>query len=303
MIINPYKFLSLRHIGNSIENISPILYEQFLNIHTSIKDIVYKNAITMKVQKYTLFEDIAIETINRCNGSCSFCPVNRNIDPRKFHLLEKELFFSIINQLSDINYRGVVTLHCNNEPFLDKRIFEFAEYTRNKLPNVSISLCTNGSLLTPEKFYKIIPNLNHLIIDNYNDKLRLNKDVESIYEICKSNEEYNKKIWIILRKENEILTSRSGKAKNRKNIKLLSSPCIYPFMQLSIRSDGKVNMCCNDALGIETLGDTHKETLIDIWNGLRYKEVRQKILLNRNLLNLCKNCDEIVIPIDIRNII
>ena len=89
MIINPYKFLSLRHIGNSIENISPRLYERLLNIRTSMKDIIYRNSLIKYIKRYSLFEEISIETINRCNGVCSFCPVNKNLDKREYHLMEK----------------------------------------------------------------------------------------------------------------------------------------------------------------------------------------------------------------------
>lgn len=299
-LINPYKFPALKSVGNIIENISPPLYERLLMLHTSIKDTTYKKALIRKVQSYSLFEEVSIETINRCNGTCSFCPVNKNIDTREYFLMKKELFFSIIDQLHNINYKKVVSLNCNNEPFLDKRIFEFAEYTRNKLPQASIVLCTNGSLLTPENFYKIIPNLNLLIIDNYNDELKLNNNIKPINDICLNNETYNNKVWITLRKQNEILTSRGGQAKNRREIKTLSSPCIYPFMHISMRSNGKVNLCCNDALGEGTLGDSNTETLIDIWNGTKYKEVRRKLLQSRSLLPLCKKCDTVVIPLGMR---
>ena len=30
-----------------------------------------------------LFDHIEIETINRCNGNCDFCPVNHRVDPRE----------------------------------------------------------------------------------------------------------------------------------------------------------------------------------------------------------------------------
>ncbi len=296
-LLNPYKFPSLKYFGNLIENISPRLYEQTLMCYTHIKDNIYKNSLIRKAKTFCLFEEISIETINRCNGSCSFCPVNRNLDTREYHLMEKELFYSIINQLHNMDYKKNVTLHCNNEPFLDKRIFEFAEYARNKLPQATIVLCTNGTLLTPEKFYRIIPSLDLLIIDHYDDKLQLNNNMKTINNICENDKLYKNRVRITLRKQNEILTSRSGQAKNRKSIKTLSSTCIYPFMHIAIRSDGKVNLCCNDALGQETLGDTNKEKLTEIWCGTKFKEVRDKLLINRNLLSLCKNCDTLVIPL------
>ncbi len=300
MIVNEYKFPSLKYFGNIIENTSPRIYEHLLNLHTSLKDKKYKNKMLEKVKSLTAFEEVCIETLNRCNGSCSFCPVNKNSDTREYHLMEEKLFYSIIDQLHSMGYDKTISLHCNNEPLLDKRIYKFAEYTRNKLPNAYIVMNTNGTLLTPTNFYKLIRNLDLLIIDNYNDNLKLNKNTIPINDICKNNEEYNKKVWITLRKENEILTSRSGQSKNRKSVKSLSSPCIYPFMQISIRSDGKVSQCCNDSLGKETLGDTNYESLESIWYAHDFVNLRLKLIKSRSLVPLCKNCDTIVIPLDVR---
>ncbi len=300
MIVNEYKFPSLKYFGNVIEHVSPSTYEHLLNLHTSIKDLRYKDSMIEKVKSLTSFEEVCIETINRCNGSCSFCPVNKNSDTREYHLMTDKLFYSIIDQLHNINYDKAVSLHCNNEPLLDKRIYKFAEYTRNKLPNAYIVMNTNGTLLTPENFHKLIRNIDLLVIDNYNDNLKLNNNTIPINDICKNNEEYNKKVWITLRKQNEILNTRAGQAKNRKSIKTLSSPCIYPFMQISIRSDGKVSQCCNDSLGKETLGDTNYESLESIWNGHGFVNLRHNLLESRSLVSMCKHCDTNVIPLDVR---
>lgn len=299
-LINPYQFPSLKYFGNIIENISPRTYEYLLMCHTSIKDTRYKKAMHKKVQTFSLFEEISIETLNRCNGSCSFCPVNKNSDTREYHLMEEKLFYSIIDQLYNMNYNKTVSLHCNNEPLLDQRIFKFAEYARNKLPKAYIVTNTNGMLLTPDKFYKLIPNLDLLIIDNYNDNLKLNNSVVPIYDICKSHPEYDKKVWITLRKQHEILNTRAGQAKNRTSKPSLSSVCIYPFMHIAIRPDGKVNLCCNDALGEETLGDTNHESLQEIWFGPKFSDVRRNLLQSRSLVSLCKKCDTIVLPLDVR---
>lgn len=47
-------------------------------------------------QKVELFNHIEIETINRCNGVCSFCPVNVRNDSRTLALMPWNLFEKII---------------------------------------------------------------------------------------------------------------------------------------------------------------------------------------------------------------
>ena len=54
-----------------------------------------KEIINGKVSRYMkqshMFHHIEIETINRCNGVCSFCPINCRIDPREKKVMSEEL--------------------------------------------------------------------------------------------------------------------------------------------------------------------------------------------------------------------
>lgn len=253
------------------------------------------NAYVNKIKdKVPLFHEIEIETINRCNGVCSFCPVNRNMDSRKEKRMDEHLFKKIINELSMLNYAGRVALFSNNEPFLDERILEFSEYARKLLPKAKIHLFTNGTLLTIPIFLEIINYLDELIIDNYNQELKLIPPVKQIKEyldVCESDET-RKKVKILLRKPDEILSSRGGEAPNRKKIlDVGEDTCALPFQQLIIRPSGKVSLCCNDPLGKETLGDLTKQTLLEVWYGEKYKKIRNSIVGGRKNIKQCSNCD------------
>ena len=110
---------------------------------------------------------VNLETINRCNSTCSFCTANKNAEKRPYRRMDDALFYSIIDQLHDWGYKGHLTLYGNNEPFLDTRIVEFHKYCREKLPHSFIFLSSNGLLLTVDKVKEIIPYVNQLIINNY----------------------------------------------------------------------------------------------------------------------------------------
>lgn len=239
-----------------------------------------------------LFQAIEIETINRCNGICSFCPVNSKIDTREYKLMEEEIFYKIIDELSELEYTGTVDLCSNNEPLLDKRITKFAEYARRKLPKAYIFFYTNGTLLTTDLFQKIEPYVNRIDIDNYSDNLEMIPSVRKIYDYCYEKDIDSKKINIILRKTNEVLSSRGGQAPNKQNAKAAKKPCILPYVQIVVRSAGKVSLCCNDALGKYTLGDLHMQSLKEIWFSREYESVRKEMFQNgrKNLL-LCNACD------------
>lgn len=244
------------------------------------------------LKEVPLFRLVEIETFNRCNGTCAFCPVNKNNDIRKPTFMEKSVFKKIIGELESLDYHGRISLFSNNEPLLDNRIFEFSEYVREHLPKARIHMFTNGTLLTLKKFIQLVPLLDELIIDNYTSDLSLIKPVEEIKNFCEKNPEYIKKVSIVLRKPDEILTSRGGDAPNRTIRETYSGcPCPLLFQQMIIRPTGEVSLCCNDPFGKYTMGDLKKETILEVWYGKKYEQLRKKLAQGRELVEHCKYCD------------
>ncbi|WP_026670916.1 radical SAM protein [Butyrivibrio sp. AE3006] len=242
----------------------------------------------------SLFNHVEVETINRCNGICSFCPVNRNSDPREKAIMSEDLFKRIVGQLEDLQYSGRFTTFSNNEPLLDDRIVEFNRYAREHLPKARIHMYTNGTLFNLELFKELVDVLDELIIDNYNQELELIKPVREIKEYCETHSELelNKKVTIVLRKPQEILTSRGGNAPNRKEIREYPDDrCLLPYRQMIVRSTGEVSLCCNDALGEWTLGDLRTESITDVWYGTKFKKVREALYKGRQYCGKCKYCD------------
>lgn len=283
LIVNPYE-----------DNFQRNLTEEKWNEKN--KDHLAKETINFRVGqlkgKEVLFDHVEIETVNRCNGSCEFCPVNKNNDKRVYQEMSAALFENIINQLADMNYSGKLALFSNNEPFLDPDIIRKHKYAREKLPLARMHLFTNGTLLTIEKFVQIVEYLDELIIDNYHQELHLIRPCQEIVTYCEKHTELKKKVTIVLRKPKEILTSRGGDAPNRK--KLVSYEnlrCILPYKQFIIRPDGKVSLCCNDPYGRNTLGDLSKETMMEVWFNDRFKMIRKCLYEGRKNWEHCKYCD------------
>lgn len=304
-IINNPKLGFSSIVKEKIEEWFPFLFERCIlpkltQKHDKRLEPLIRDFINEVISKKPLpfFTKIEIETINRCNNICVFCPVNKNIDKRPFKIMELKLFNSIIEQLKELDYSGSISLFSNNEPLLDKRIIELCKITKEALPKAFLYLYTNGLLLTVDKLEALMKYLDKLIIDNYNDKRELIKPVREIYEYCSGKNIYFDKLEIFMRKQNEHLTTRAGQAQNRSRIKPLKSLCIYPFCQFVIRPDGKVSLCCNDALGKMTMGNLTAERIVDVWNGDKYKDVRKRLLNGRRYVDLCYSCDFIAIPGD-----
>ena len=300
MIVNPYRSLAGRVKGMLEKNFPSFTNRFVMPSSMAILDTVYKKTSRKKSKQYLskkqfpIFRNIEIETINRCNGKCSFCNVNVMVDPRPFRLMEQSLFSSIIEQLALINYTGEIALYSNNEPLLDKRIFNFLKLATEKLPNATHYLYTNGTLLTTDKFISLMKYLDFLIIDNYNDNLQLIKPVKDIYDLIKSRK-YNNRVIILLRKQNELLCNRAGSTENREiTSRKVSSSCMYPFQQMVVRPDGKVSLCCNDSLGQMTLGDLTQNSITEVWNNNKFAKIRSAMSYGRQNIKLCANCDTIV---------
>lgn len=258
---------------------------------------------TLAQQTLPLFESIQIETINRCNNTCSFCPVNKNMDSRPLQTMADELFINIVHQLQRLDYAGSICLYSNNEPLLDQRIVDFHRMVKAQLPKAFLYLLTNGSRLTIQLLEDLMPHVDRLVINHYGDELQLNDHMKGIVDYCSGRPVWQNKVVLHLRKRNEYLTTRAGQAGNRHAIKPLGISCIYPYYQFIVRPDGKVSQCCNDALGQVTLGDLAKESLTDVWLGQPYRRLREQLIKGRANLPLCSGCDALATDVTRRETI
>lgn len=238
-----------------------------------------------------LFRWIDIETINRCNGGCAFCQVNRFQEQRPFHKMSREMFHKIIDELAELEFDGYVALYGNNELFLDKRIVEFAKYTREKLPIAFIFATTNGTLLSLDVFKQIIPFLNRLSIDNYLSK-EMPENISGIWNYCKENG-LLKKVTYSQIDENAERFSRAGDSPNSKVYYTKEMLCPLPFVSLHVTAEGKVNLCCNDPLGHNVMGDVKKNSLREIWFGNEFESYRNILKIGRSGISSCRFCNTI----------
>lgn len=99
--------------------------------------------------------------------------------------------------------------------------------------------------------------------------------------------------------EGDLSTVVSGSSNIKTKKDLMSSDhyhrkkktCPYPFYSLVIHSDLNVSICCVDWEKKTLIGDLRKETLLDIWNGEKLREIQLKHIEGRKKdVEGCKNC-------------
>lgn len=237
---------------------------------------------------------VNLETINRCNSTCEFCTANKNAEKRPYMRMEDSLFYNVIDQLHDWNYKGHLTMYGNNEPWLDTRIVQLHEYARKKLPDSYIFMSTNGLLLNIEKVKEITPYVNQLIINNYCLDMNLHDNIREIYEYVQSHpdEFADVDILIQMRYIKAVLTNRAGSAPNKQATqKIIKETCLMPYTDMWITPDGRLGICCCDNFEVTELADLKTTPLPEAWNTLKYQELRRLVKDGRQNYPFCKHCD------------
>lgn len=258
---------------------------------------------------------IQLETSTVCNGKCPMCP--SSLIKRK-PIMDEKLFKKIIQECKNTRLEEIHPFFFN-EPFIFPKFLDWLRYIRKELPNVKISVATNGSILTKEIYNKI---LNEKLIDelcfsldSYNKetfkKTRGHDNFEQVLEhICYLKDKNIKlSVNFTVNKDNlkELKEFKSfweqkginyfisyddGRKDGKPFVKRrYKRPCKQPFDYITILTTGEVVLCDMDALGKDILGDVSKNTIKDVWANERLKFIRQAhITKKRNKHQLCKDC-------------
>jgi hypothetical protein len=151
---------------------------------------------------------VAIETTNKCNATCWFCPITEGskrppsdpaqliqlgkskgpvpaADPEDgttFNLMKRplgymtdELFEKIIDDCTQFPLRRIEP-YLHGEPFMDRKILDRIDHINRKLPRTEVHIFTNGSLLTKKtvdrlkelRVASLVISLNTPTGDKYN---------------------------------------------------------------------------------------------------------------------------------------
>lgn len=256
-----------------------------------------------------MFNRIYIEITNICNLNCDFCPHTK----REKTFMTKEEFEQIIIKIKD--YTSHIYLHVKGEPLMHKELDSIIKIA-NKY-NLNVNITTNARLLKEKidiinnnKIRQInislhsfnnIEEIKELLnmIDNIKDtyiSLRLwnNKDNSEVLNILEGH--YNKNVEF--KNKRFTLTNNIYLDKDilfswpdiNKNIITTNGTCKGAKKQLAILVDGTIVPCCLDNDGIINLGNIFKNTIEDVLNSKRYKDIIEGFNNNKLVEELCQKC-------------
>lgn len=108
---------------------------------------------------------VQIQTQSLCNSACTICPYPAVSKQLNHGVMEEELFRSIANELASQPLLAKINFQLQNEPLMDKRIFEFVKYLKSKNANKICTLTSNGVLLNTFDLTELMESeLNSLVI-------------------------------------------------------------------------------------------------------------------------------------------
>ena len=105
-----------------------------------------------------MFKVIEFETTSYCNRKCEYCP---NVDFERFgddesFFMKEKVFKTLIDQLSQVNFNGLISPHLYGEPMSDHRMLSWSKHIKEKLPNARLKIVTNGDFLNKENFQEYL---------------------------------------------------------------------------------------------------------------------------------------------------
>ncbi|MBQ6019534.1 MAG: SPASM domain-containing protein [Clostridia bacterium] len=237
---------------------------------------------------------VEVETINKCNGVCSFCPNNRYADQSPAQVMTEDVFRKIVTDLAARDYNGIFFFNGNNEPFLDKSICDRIDYVRQMLPRARLEVFTNGSLLTDAILDRIAGKLDLLLINNYCEDYTLNEGSKRAIAHYRANRERygDTEVIVEYRYVRQLLTNRGGEAPNKKNSsRVHRSLCLVPFEESYIFADGVMGLCCNETRRLVEFGSVTENDVFDLFESPRLQEIRRQLAQGRDRCEFCKYCD------------
>lgn len=269
--------------------------------------------------EYSSIRYLSIQTIDKCNLRCEFCP-NR-YRAQSGQIMEDEVFEKILIESKPYMAEdSQIVFHLENEPLLDKKIFERIKLARDYFPGqgTELFMSSNGVLAEKHKD-QIISHLNIYNNMQYGENhKKFNKFTKS--EITKEKfdrvVEANKEIVETMNHINETTTQK--KAAKRDIVSFTPKPGINchsragfldgwkiktktkrlgckkqePDIYFNFLSNGDMILCCMDYIRESVLGNIKYKTLEEIFSTKKaqniIKRARGEVDSEENFI--CRRC-------------
>ena len=270
---------------------------------------------------------IWIDITNECNLRCIMCPQSKGLKREKM-TMDMDTFTKIVDQVCAGRPR--IILHVSGEPLLNKNVLKMIRYAKDKGCKVTMftnaTLLTRDMAVrilkteldniffsfdgcTPEIYERIRVGAKFDQVKSQIEtflKLRSEKHAKSpivVIELISMDATRRYipdfiKYWetkgvdrIGIRLAGTWLGLVNNYAAGQKLKSFGFKPCDSLLFGCAILAEGTVVPCCKDVEGRLSLGNIHKQSFYDIWNGKAYRNLRKQHLNNAIQESvICRSC-------------
>jgi|GEM_PF-684105 radical SAM protein with 4Fe4S-binding SPASM domain len=111
----------------------------------------------LKTRKALFPMILQVQTINRCNAACTFCPYPYTIHLQEKQVMDDALYTKIVDEcVNEPDLHDFVPMS-KNEPLLDVKMEDrIAEFKEKAQPHQLVEIVTNGSPLTSNRIKRLL---------------------------------------------------------------------------------------------------------------------------------------------------
>lgn len=264
---------------------------------------------------------IQIELTTGCNLQCPFCGINgfQEKPLSNLNFMDEETADNIAYQIKNAGWNSRLEFAMHGEPTLNPKWEEIITIFRSYLSN-QIMLTSNGGPLLKgdlndniDGFFKAGGNILALDMyehSKYSAQIREKLDVFdfeyagiNVYEYPENkkgnphrrvNERFISLIADISKSTKGThahLQNHAGSA-GLLDYSKTDKPCVKPFREMGVNSDGSVDICCNDWLGELTVGNINETAIDEIWHSELFYAVRRMLMSRNRVVRPCLGCSD-----------
>lgn len=271
-----------------------------------------------------------IETASACNLRCVMCP-NKELAASSKGLMSFDLFRKIIDECRV--FASDVYLHHRGEPLLNPALFDMIACARQAgLKTRFHTNGTLLNEDKARRLLKAAPDLVSFSFDGFTKEAYENIRAGAVFETTLANvvrmaelrrAQGLKKPYIVVEKirfkqapapVNRRASEETARRLNAAGVDEIiekeeyvwaeenapetnaprpGSVCTFPWYAMVICADGTVTPCPQDFGARMRLGNAKEATLLEIWNGAAYQELRKNMAGDLQALALCRKCDRL----------
>jgi MoaA/NifB/PqqE/SkfB family radical SAM enzyme len=263
---------------------------------------------------------VELETARLCNRTCTWCP-NGHTDARRVQeLMPWSGYVSLLRQLAEREYKGLISLHNYNEPLLNPRLYEEMAEILRLVPGARPGIFTNGDFLDADKVRRLVAEgANYLRVTLYprdltprpqDDRIRLQRwldrrlaglDVHwafgAVHQGFGARAFFGScKLVVIVPAIMETYNNRGGTVRILPLVMPRRVPCGRTLKNIAIDYKGSLKMCCNvypESPDHEryVIGNVFDSGLWELWCSPKMDALRRAHqVADWSLSPICRSC-------------